>query len=190
MVIHPTTLLRGALLAAFFLTLAGCARPFAAAPLSSCGPPSALDPHFHLAVAGSLVFAAGLGTTHAIVGDFAPGIPAKVGITALHPLTTALALEGWDCATGQRLRFWYHPGSNPFQSVPVSSARLADTGDLVAVLLPDAQGMYPGYMLFTHSGLWKVVVRQGGQVLRSVVFDVLAPPATRNGASAAAGTDG
>ena len=126
----PFVTVRGALLAAFLFLLAGCTRPFAAAitPSSSCGSPSALDPRFHFAVAGPLVFAGGLGTTHAIVGDFAPGIPAKVGITALHPLTTALTLKGWDCATAQRLRFWYHPGSNPFASVPVSPSQLAATG--------------------------------------------------------------
>ena len=60
-------------------------------------------------------------------------------------------------------------------SVPVSQAELASAGDLEAVLAPNAQGMYPGYMLFTRTGPWKVEVRQDNQVVGSVVFDVLAP---------------
>ncbi len=165
----------GMLVAIFLLALVACTRPFgAASPPSRCGPPSPIDPRFHVAVAGPLVFYGGLDTTHAIVGDFAPGIPAKVGISALHPITTPLTLEGWDCASGKRLRFWYHPGS-PFDSVPVTAAQLAAAGDLTAVLPPDDRGFYPGYILFTHPGNWKVEVRQGDQMLGSVVFDVLDP---------------
>jgi len=120
-----------------------------------------------------LVFYAYSGqTSHAIVGDFEPGIPTKVGVGVVHPITTAVTMEGWECATGQPLRFWYKECC-PFASLPVAESQLAVTGDLQAVLAPGASQGYPGYMLFTRPGLWKVTVKQGDQILGAVILQVV-----------------
>lgn len=95
-----------------------------------------------------------------------------VAISARRPLAAPVTLEGWDCASGQRLRFWYGHPDNPFSSLPVSAAQLARTGDLVATLRPSRRTGYPGYMLFTHPGRWKVAVFQGNRQSGEVVFQV------------------
>ncbi len=167
--------LRRAGLAVVLLTLSTCTVPAARPPAPTaiaCGSPSPVDPQRHLAVVGPLLFAGGFGP-HAIVGDFEPGVATKVGITALRHLSVPVELRGWDCASGQPLRFWYKDGYPFALGSTVSAAQLATTGDLVAVLEPTDQNIYPGYMLFTHAGLWKVAVTQNGQPPRSVVFAVL-----------------
>jgi hypothetical protein len=113
----------------------------------------------------------------AAIADFVPGYPTKVLILPFTSLQAAVTLQGWRCADGQPLRFWYG-GGVPFTSLPASEAVLASTGDLVATLEPQptpsmgGRMSYPGYMLFTAPGAWKVVVRRNGSVLGSVVFFV------------------
>ena len=162
------------------VTLSACARPFTAAPPPMltpspllCAVSSPVDPQLHVPAAGPLLFYAHAGPeTHAIVGDFQAGLPTKVAISARQPLTTPVTLEGWDCTSGQRLRFWYGHPDNPFPSLPVSAAQLVPTGDLVATLQPSGRTGYPGYMLFTHPGRWKVDVFQGQQRSGELVFRV------------------
>ncbi len=165
-----------ALVAVALLLLPACAqRPRgvqAASPID-CPSPSPVDPTVREPVAGPLIFYGYNGaTTHAIIGDFAPGVPTKVGLGVTHTLTAPVTLEGWECATGNRLRFWYKECC-PFTTTPVTPTQLAATGDLVAVLQADAAQGYPGYMLFTRPGLWKVSVSQGDYILGSVVFQVV-----------------
>lgn len=162
------------------LALVGCIRPGTTSTDQSlsCGAPSPIDPTVRYPTAGPLVFhgASGL-QTHAVVNDFLPYEPTKVGISLLHPLAAPVDLRGWDCTTGQPLRFWYHLDGNALFATPsqrsVTTAQLASSGDLVATLPPTSGEGYPGYMLFTHAGLWKVTVDQGGRTLGAAVFQVI-----------------
>jgi hypothetical protein len=164
------------LLAGALLALPACAQRRGGAQATGpigCATPSPVDPVARAPVAGPLIFYGYSGkSTHAIVGDFEPGVPTKVGIGVIHTLTAPVTLEGWECATGEGLRFWYKECC-PFPSTPVTTTQLASTGDLVAMLKSGAAQGYPGYMLFTRPGLWKVSVRQGDQVLGSVVLQVV-----------------
>jgi hypothetical protein len=174
----------GATIAAGLLLVAlvGCTRPGTklADQSANCGVPSPIDPAVRYPTAGPLVFhgAAGL-QTHAVVNDFLPYEPTKVSISLLHPLAAPVELRGWDCTTGQPLRLWYHlDGSVLFPNLTydhrrVTTAQLASSGDLVATLPPTSGEGYPGYMLFTHAGRWKVTVAQGGRTLGAAVLQVI-----------------
>lgn len=147
----------------------------------ACGQPSPLvdlpgDPTMNVARAGPVAFR----DFHrdeqvAAIADYVPGYPTKVLILPFTSLRAAVTLQGWRCADGQPLRFWYE-GGVPLTSLPASEATMTRTGDLLATLPPQltpsmgGRMSYPGYMLFTSPGTWKVVVRQDGKLLGSVVF--------------------
>lgn len=164
------------------VALGGCARPGTTAANQSltCGAASPINPAIRYPTAGPLVLhgAAGL-QTHGVVNDFLPYEPTKVGISLLYPLAAPVELRGWDCTAGQPLRFWYYlDGSVLFPNLTfdhrrVTTAQLASGGDLVATLPPTTGEGYPGFMLFTHAGLWKLTVTQGGRTLGSAVLQVI-----------------
>lgn len=154
---------------------------FAAARLQarggiSCGAPSRLGPNGFPRV-GPLIFgfynypANTTGRAHSI---FTPGYPTKVvlQLTPHRPLLTRLILQGWNCSTGKRLRFWYDRERLPFSHLPATTEQLEQTGALVQILRADRKAGFHGYMLFTQPGRWKVTVRKTGVTLGSVVVAV------------------
>ncbi len=148
----------------------------------ACGEPTALVaypglPRSRGALVGPLLFETViLGEDRAAINSFLPGHPTKVVMQRVRAVNTPLTLEGWECSSGQRLRFWYRECCPfPSSSLPVTEEQLASTGDLVATLppgessTPDRGYAYGGYMLFTKPGKWKVSVSQSGQLLGSIV---------------------
>ncbi len=128
------------------------------------------------AVAGPFFFSAfAPGQTTAVLSDYVPEYPYKVLVQPTRQLPKPVNLMGWDCSTGERLRFWYRAGL-PFAHLPASPAEFASAGDLVATFSlgsSDSTGQpsgYTGYMLFTHAGHWKVSVEEPGTVTASVVL--------------------
>lgn len=113
----------------------------------------------------------------AVISDFESGYPYKVLIQPVRAFSTPAELQGWNCAYGSRLRFWYRECC-PFATVPVTPQQLASTGDLVARLGPTSGSPprqlagFAGYMLFTAAGKWKISVSQGGRNLGSATFQV------------------
>ena len=105
--------------------------------------------------------------------------PTKVLIFMRRPLRAPITLRGRRCSDGKALRFWYRAeaGESPGAG---SSSQLEQAGDLVAQLKagepPITQPAlgYPGYILFSAPGKWKVSARQGDRLLGSVVFRVVA----------------
>jgi hypothetical protein len=151
---------------------ARCARAGGSAAIA-CGGPTSLVPDplgepgngVHL---GPLFFRDwGPDETRAVDTRFSPGYPTKVLILGRGSLAAPVTLEGWRCATGQRLRFWYAGG---FPDPPLSAAEFASLGDPAPVLA--SNGTYTGYMLFTASGTWKIAVSQNGKVLGTAIFQV------------------
>jgi hypothetical protein len=53
------------------------------------------------------------------------------------------------------------------------TVREQSRGDVVALLKPGATQGYPGYMLFTRPGLWKMSVKRGDEGLGSVGLQVV-----------------
>ena len=143
---------------------------------ASCGAPSKLGPNGFPRV-GALVFgfynypANTTGRAHSI---FTPGYPTKVVLQLRphRPLRTRLILQGWNCSTGKRLRFWYDRERLPFNHLPATTEQLEQTGALVQILRADRKAGFHGYMLFTQPGRWKVTVRRPGATLGSVVVAV------------------
>jgi hypothetical protein len=114
----------------------------------------------------------------AVISDYLPGYPTKVLIQPVESFATPITVQGWRCANGSPMRFWYHGGS-PFASVPVTPQALASTGDSALTLQPTAatstSGLllaYTGYMHFTATGTWKISVSQGGRQLGSAILRV------------------
>ncbi len=83
----------------------------------------------------------------AVIRNFQQGQPTRVVIDPLQPLSAAIRLEGWRCATGERLRLAY-----------------GGQATVAAALLPYASGAeagatgYSGQMLFTAPGEWMIAV--------------------------------
>lgn len=102
-----------------------------------------------------------------MIAHFSPGYPTKVLILGRGPSATPATVEGWRCATGQRLRFWYAGG---FPDPPRSAAEFANLGDPAPLLA--SNGTYTGYMLFTTSGMWKIVVSGASKVRGSAIFQI------------------
>jgi hypothetical protein len=154
--------------------------PFAASELQarnavSCGAPSRLGSNGFPRV-GPLLFGFynyPANTTGRAHSTFTPGYPTKVVLQLKphRPLQTRLILQGWNCSTGKRLRFWYDRGALPF-SLPAATEQFERTGALVQVLRTDRKAGFHGYMLFTQPGRWKVTVRKPGVTLGSVVVAV------------------
>jgi len=106
--------------------------------------------------------------------------PTKVLIFVRRPLRAPITLRGRRCSDGRALRFWYRAddGEPPGAG---SSSQLEQAGDLVAQLHPGEPPItqpalgYPGYVLFSAPGRWKVSARQNGRLVGTVVFRVVAP---------------
>ena len=142
----------------------------------SCGAPSRLGPNGFPRV-GPLVFGFynyPANTTGRAHSTFMPGYPTKVVLQLKphRPLRTRLILQGWNCSTGKRLRFWYDRERLPFSNLPATTEQLEQTGALVQTLRADRKAGFHGYMLFTKPGRWKVTVRKPGVTLGSVVVAV------------------
>lgn len=154
---------------------------------AACGRPSRLkqvSPAVGLgARAGPIRFVPGVSSRRAIVqlGPSYPEevYPTKVLIYVPTPLAAPVTLKGRHCSDGKRLRFWYRVGDGDAPG-PGSSGELEQAGDLAAKLQTGDPPIthpalgYPGYILFSSPGKWKVFVRQNGRLVGSVVFRVVA----------------
>jgi hypothetical protein len=188
---------RAAAAALAALALAACqgasggAAPTGAVPLRpdilGCGRPSALasfpgpgrDHGYPGARIGALWWVTGSGQQRLVVADYSPGVPTKFPIELGARLRARIALRGWSCATGERLRFCYFPGCE--HPVPSSvtgrryrAAELKAMGDQQAVLPPGLPSgdSYVGDLLFWQPGLYRVRGYQGGRLVGTVVFGV------------------
>jgi hypothetical protein len=98
------------------------------------------------------------------------GPPTRVILHSVEDIAPGLTMTGWNCGTGQALRFWYPPyGDDGELPKPVSQApaqgeltvtvpRLASGNDLI------------GYMLFPKAGRWDVEVWRGNSLVGNIVF--------------------
>jgi hypothetical protein len=83
-----------------------------------------------------------------------------------------MTMTGYDCASGNPLRFWYPPDGTggelpqPVDKAPEQGSRTAT----IPALHQDDDAL--GYMLFTGPGRWNVDVRQNGRPLGTIVFTV------------------
>ena len=106
---------------------------------------------------------------------YAPGFPTRVVIRGRTPLKSDLTLRGYQCASGQRLRFWYRAEPLEFANgFPATDEELQQKGDL-SLRFPATKkigGTYSGYMLFWAPGKWRLVVSAGGTTVASVVVRV------------------
>lgn len=155
---------------------------------AACSRPSRLkqvSPAVGLAArAGPISFVPGALSRRAVVRLIPnyPGevYPHKVLIYVPTPLATPVTLKGRRCSDGKPLRFWYRAGVGDLPGAG-SATELRQTGDLVAELQAGEPPIthpalgYPGYILFSSSGKWKVFVRQNGRLVGTVVFRVVAP---------------
>jgi hypothetical protein len=104
------------------------------------------------------------------VYPFAAGHPTKTIVMAQRRLARRVVIRGWDCSTGSRLRFWYRNGP-PFSRVPVSPERLRHTGTLTSTFGPwPAEAMRGGYLMFWHSGVWKVAAYSGDKAVGTAII--------------------
>lgn len=154
------------------LLLASCVRPDGSTAIACGGPtplvPDPLGEQGNGVLLGPLFFRDwGPEETRAVDTRFMPGYPTKVLILGRGSSAAPVTLEGWRCVTGQRLRFQYAGG---VPDPPLSAAEFASFGDPAPVLA--SNGTYTGYMLFTASGKWKIVVSQNGKVLGTAIFQV------------------
>jgi len=164
--------------------LLGAGRPTAALV---CGKPSRLR-HVSPAIgpaarAGPLWLVTGATGSRAVVelqGDYPTLVyPTKVLIGVQRPLRAPITLRGRRCSDDRRLRFWYHP---PGSGLPEASSPedLERMGDVVAMLTAGEPPItvpglgYPGYMLFSGPGKWKVSARRGGRLLGTAIIRVVA----------------
>jgi hypothetical protein len=155
----------------------GCGRPSALASFPGPGP----DHGYLGAHIGSLWWVTAPGQQRLVVADYFPDFPTKFPIELGARLRVGIALRGWSCATGERLRFCYLPGcQHPIPGLGTgrrySTAGLKAMGDQEALLPPGAPGdSYVGDLLFWQPGLYRVSAYQGGRLTGTVVFGV---PAT------------
>lgn len=167
------------------LLFVGAGRPTAAVV---CGKPSRLRQVSRevgpAARAGPLSLVTGAAGPRAVV-ELAPDYPAlvnptKVLIHVRRPLRAAITLRGRRCSDGRRLRFWYRgAGDLPVAGPPSELERM---GDLVATLAAGEPPVtvpalgYPGYMLFSGPGSWKVSVRRGRRLLGTAIIRLVSRP--------------
>jgi hypothetical protein len=143
--------------------LAGAAAP-SASVFGRCGSATAVD---RTAPLGRAIPVRGV--LWLAVYPFDPGYPTKAVVVAQRPIRDRVVLRGWDCASGSRLRFWYRDGL-PFTDLPVPAASLRATGSLSAAFGPwPARGMHGGYLMFWHSGGWKITVYEHGRLIGSAI---------------------
>jgi len=148
----------------------------------ACGRPTRLK-HVSPAVgagarAGPIWFIPGVTSTRAII-QLLPRYPEELYPTKVL-IFVRRPLRGRRCSDGKALRFWYRAddGEPPGAG---SSSQLEQVGDLVAELQagepPITQPAlgYPGYILFSAPGKWKVSAWQNGRLVGTVVFRVVAP---------------
>jgi hypothetical protein len=103
--------------------------------------------------------------------------PTKVLIYVQRPLRAPIRLRGRRCSDGRPLRFFYR-NAGDLRDLPQAgpAADLERVGDRVATLaagepptVVPALG-YPGYMLFSAPGKWKVSVHRGRRLLGSAII--------------------
>lgn len=124
-------------------------------PCGSTAPVDTTAPIHHAVRVGDAIWFA--------VYPFTRGYPTKAIVIAQRPLTAPIVLRGWNCATGQTLRFWYRE-TLPLLRLPAPPLKLRRTGTLSASFGPwPAQAMRGGYVMFWRSGLWKVTASENGR---------------------------
>jgi hypothetical protein len=108
------------------------------------------------------------------VYPYQPGYPTKTIVVAQRAIEGRVTLRGWDCASGNRLRFWYREGS-PFLHLPVTAAALRRTGSLTATWTSPwrKKAMTGLYLMFWHEGLWKLTVYHRRHKLGSAIVQAL-----------------
>jgi hypothetical protein len=104
------------------------------------------------------------------VYPYDPGYPTKVVVMARMRLEHPIAIQGWSCATGARLRFWYRE-SLPFANLPVRAEELRAKGSLRVTFGPwPRRASRGGYFMFWRAGSWKVVAYDGRRTIGSAVI--------------------
>jgi hypothetical protein len=125
------------------------------------------------------------GQERLVVANYSRGLPTKFPIEVATRLRARIALRGWSCATGERLRFCYLPGcQHPIPGLGTgrrySAAELKAMGDQEALLPPGAPGTScVGDLPFWQPGLYRVRGYQGARLIGTVVFGV--PAASGSG---------
>jgi hypothetical protein len=128
--------------------------------------------------AGPLWWVMAAGQHDLVVPDYYAGLPTKRPIELSTRVSTSIVLRGWSCATGEHLRFCYHPGcQNEIPDLASGRTYTADElkrlGDDPAVLpVREATGDYVGGLLFWAPGTYRVSAYQEDRLLGSVVFGV------------------
>jgi hypothetical protein len=157
----------------------GCGRPSALAPFPGPGP----DHGYPGAHIGALWWVTAPGQQRLVAAGYSGDFPTKFPIELGARLRARVALRGWSCATGERLRFCYFPGCrHPIPGLGAgrrySAARLKAMGDQEALLPPGLPpgDSYVGDLLFWQPGLYRVRGYQSGRLTGTVVFGVPATP--------------
>ena len=159
----------------------GCGRPTALAPFPGPAP----DRGYPGAHTGAAWWVLPHGRRRLVVADYVRAVPTKAPVQLGARLRAPIPLRGWNCATGERLRFCYFPGcQHPIPGLGTrlryDAAEVKAMGDLQALLPPGAPGdSYVGDLLFWQPGLYKVSGYQHDRLVGTVVFGV--PTAARPG---------
>jgi hypothetical protein len=100
---------------------------------------------------------------------FQPGYPTKTIVMSQRRIGRPIAIRGWNCISGNPLRFWYREGE-PFLQVPVTALTLRRRGDFRVRFGPWPTGaMRGGYSMFWRAGLWKVVAYRDGRKIATAI---------------------
>ena len=107
--------------------------------------------------------------------------PTKVLIGVHRPLRAPITLRGRRCSDDRPLRFFYR-NTGDTRDLPDAgpASELEHMGDRVATLAAGEPPItvpglgYPGYMLFSGPGNWKVSVRRGRRLLGTAIIRVVA----------------
>ena len=107
---------------------------------------------------------------------YVTGFPTRVVIRGRMARRSDLTLRGYNCDSGQPLRFWYRNEPLTFPlGFPTTEEELQHKGDL-SVKFPATKklgGTHSGYMLFWTAGDWRLVLSgRGRATVGSVVVRV------------------
>ncbi len=136
--------------------------------------------------AGPLSLVVGSAARSRAVEELGPDYPAlvsptKVLIHVRRPLRAPITLRGRRCSDGRPLRFFYR-NVGDLRDLPQAgpAVDLQRMGDRVAALAAGEPPItvpglgFPGYMLFSGPGKWKVSVRRGRRLLGTATIRVVA----------------
>jgi len=104
---------------------------------------------------------------------YAAGYPTKVLLHPVREVDATLHLTGQSCRDERALRFIYGSVGLPAGQPPYSEQQLGTLGTTDAELPPQAgDSDYTGYMLFSETGPWIVVLSRAGRVVGSILINV------------------